>query len=503
MERWIGLLDVRLKLWFLCSFLILLLLALGVWWGAAEGLGSDSVVGILLVLGILGHAFSRVFQLTSRGVGIEMGYPPTAYGLFFALYHLLPYLVAVITGVLPARLHLPIASLLCLGYVGWQIGILLNASRSQRIVPADFLMRSDAVALLLTCLLAITLIGISILKRIATGQLYTHAFYYEQELTLEASIFSVIAHEFEVPVLLLLGLLAHNGDPSIRTISRRLFYGYSAGIFLVFVLSSRTRPAITVLLFFFLSLGLHRRFILKLAHVFLLLCLGIVAVLIIQGLRVSDRDFANSDNQLKYALTHMLSKGIGNASESMDTVIDNVHNRSCGGTVFLAEILDACETHPYLYGSDIFTGIGTLIPRVIWSEKPISVPPQILIERRLDIWQHDAAVTSVNQFYAEAGYGGVAIGHIFLGWILGSLFFRLTNRPTIPVLLVFFFLWGRICNMEHEVVLGGLSTLRTAVLFYIVYKFVRLFIAHPRVPIPSPVSTSGSLSHNNASHGPR
>jgi hypothetical protein len=468
-----GVRQVSHPLWLLAGLSLVLLLGLVACWGVATDLSAEGMLGVLLVLFALVDVAAQVVCLPRRGWGIDLCYPPTLYGVLYALYHFLPYLLALSTGLIPIRYQLPVGGLLFLGYFGWRVGIYLSPLRSRRPIPTGGIGRSDSLALLIVCALASVLIAGSVVWRVRNGSFYTHAAYFEQDPTVEASILSVVASELQLPVLLILGLLSQARDKPIARFSRNFLWGYSGAMFLVFVLSSQTRPAITVLLFFLLSLGLYRPFLLRPHHAIVLGGLGVAAVLTIQGMRSSKAP--SSGNQFAYALTHAVDEGLGAASRRMPEVVEGLHSRACGSSIFLSEILDACEVHPHLHGSGVLASLPGLIPRTFWPDKPTVEAPQIVYEEMLGSPVHDAALTSVCQFYADWGYLGVAAGHLVLGWLAGAFLQSLMLRPRVFTLLVFFFLCSHIAQMESEIVLGCLATLRIAIAFYILYRLIALY----------------------------
>jgi hypothetical protein len=431
------------------------------------------MLGCSIILALLTYIGYRLLRVTDRGVGVDLSFPPTAYGLFFSLYHLFPYLLGVSGGDIPRRNELLIASLLFLAFAGWQLGILISPLRGRKPIPLDWVRPVDRQALTLVCLLALILVAASFGSRIASGTLNTHAEYVELDTTVEASVIQVVGQELQLPLLLLLGFLAYTEPVQGPALSRWLYYAYAAGLFLLYLPGSQTRPAITVLLFVVFNHGLYRPFVLRPQQVAVLVGAAALAVIVIQLQR--------------------MQAPAGTVAQSMPEMSESVRFRACGGLVFLSDIIDASTANGHLHGSAILAGLPGLIPRILWPGKPFTEPIKLDVQRRMGLTVGDAAFTSICEGYAEEGIIGVVACHMLLGLAIGLLFHRLLSRPSFFVLFVFFFLWSQVVQMELELVIGSLSTLRTALFLYVLFLLIRgvlsrlqLAQAIPSSPIPRP-----------------
>jgi hypothetical protein len=335
--------------------------------------------------------------------------------------------------------------------------------------------KQDARVLFALCVCAIVVIGYVYVWRDAEGIFYNQARFYEQEATTASALRDVFGMSLQLPVLLCLGLLSSVRDQFVSRWSRRLFGVYSLGIFALMVLSSQTRLAITVLVFVVISMKLYRpTFVVKWRHALVLAALGVSALLLIQGVRISITDeFLSADSQFSYAVENTISQGYSGVNKSSDAISKNVTNRSGAGVEFLAEILDATDGK-YLYGVGVATILPSSVPRYLWPDKPIQTAPQIEYERLLGLELKDAPLTPINQFYAEGGWAGIIVGYFIFGFLLGKFSNMAFNTTRIVVLLAFFFVWSSIVQIESEQIVGTLVILRNSFVVYLAYVILSI-----------------------------
>jgi putative effector of murein hydrolase LrgA (UPF0299 family) len=78
----------------------------------------------------------------------------------------------------------------------------------------------------------------------------------------------------------------------------------------------------------------------------------------------------------------------------------------------------------YLYGRSLWEGLLSLVPRILWPEKPVfGGSPRIVSEMTGLVLSETTSwgVGNVMEFYINFGIPGVVIGFLVLGWLLGML----------------------------------------------------------------------------------
>jgi hypothetical protein len=432
----------------------------------------------LLALGVIAITATLIWwSLVQRegGFAIDITQPLSLYGMFYFLYYLLPYTLLFYLGLIPSENELTISLLLLIGYAACYLGLRISRVRKVNKVSFAWVEKRDGLVLFALCLGAICLIGYVYVWRDAEGIFYNQARFYEQDVTTASSLRDVFGMSLQMPVLLCLALLSAVKDQFVSKWSRRLFAVYALGIFALMILSSQTRLAITVLVFVVIGIKLYRpTFVVKLVHVLILAGVGICALLLIQGVRVSITDeFLSADSQFSYAVENTISQGYAGVNKSTETISTNVTHRSGAGVAFLSEIVDATDSR-YLYGRGVVTILPSSVPRYLWPDKPVQTAPQIEYERLLGMEIKDAPLTPINQFYAEGGLFGVVVGYLVFGWLLGKFSNIAFKSKRIGVLLAFFFVWSSIVQIESEQIVGTIVTLRNWIVVYVAYLVLRI-----------------------------
>ncbi|MBI4681145.1 MAG: hypothetical protein HY753_08115 [Nitrospirae bacterium] len=316
--------------------------------------------------------------------------------------------------------------------------------------------------------------------RISQGIFFTQAKYYEQELTVVASFRDVFGMEIQSPIILFLGLLSTIQYKKIASISRVLFMVYGIGIFLILVLSSQTRPAVTALIFIFIMLKMDRKTAIKWRHIISIGLIGLAGIFFIQGVRAQSERFALADNQLIYAVYHSGFDAISGLA-SLDTRIEIIVNRIGDGLVFLSAIIDTIKDKPVLFGQGIVSSLYSVVPRFIWPDKPAVVPYDTIVENLLGLWERDVPLGPITQFYIEGGWVGVIAGYFLFGWMMGIFTVRVMNSNKVGMWIILFLLWNYISNLEYELIIGMLVVFRDAVIVYLLYRTLLFFIWEFRV----------------------
>ena len=78
----------------------------------------------------------------------------------------------------------------------------------------------------------------------------------------------------------------------------------------------------------------------------------------------------------------------------------------------------------YLNGESVWEGLLSLVPRVLWPEKPVFAGSPQIVSRMTGLWLSPTtsfAVGNVMEFQINFGIPGVVIGFFILGWVIGML----------------------------------------------------------------------------------
>lgn len=449
---------------------------------AAEASGAGSFTGLLSLIMVGGTVFLVAVSLIRHdgSIGTDITHPMSLYGFFYFLYYLLPYLILFFTVQLPEGMELFIATLLWLGYLSWLIGS-KSFPQAQGRIEADRVERAEAIALLAVCIVGIGLVGYSYMWRIADGIFFNHARFVTQELTVAASIGGSLSQQVRLPIILLLGLLSSVRQEDIAGISRRLLKTYGIGIFFVMVLSSEIRPAITAIVFLFIGTRFYRQGATKLRQIALVSALSFSAVVVAHGLRIiSAVEFADAPNQFLFAVENAIPHALSTIYGHQEELGNQLVSRGGGAIAFLAEIVSAIgDRGAVFYGQGIIDSLPGLIPRFVWLDKPAVMPPQLVAQEMLGFLSpYDASFGPITQFYFEGGLIGVIGGYMLFGWGMAWLTSRAIQSQSIGLWVTLCFIWGHVANIEQELVLGVLGSLRSAVLVVCLWRFCVFLISH-------------------------
>lgn len=430
---------------------------------------AHTLIGALVVL------LAIDLQRPDGKLQIGLSRPAALFAIFYALYYLIPHLIVTLQGGWDGIDDMVTAGLILLGYSAWMIGSRLGEIKPTLTQYARVsVSRSGALGLLAMCVLGMVGVAYGVAWRISEGIFFNQARYFEQAATVVDSFRFVFLAQIQLPIILLLGMLSAGRFPDVKAIAGTLLFTYGAGLSILLVMSSQTRPAVTAALFTVLALrfgesqGVGMRRLLAVAAV------GAIAIVVVQSFRISAKDeFAGAENQLSFALKNALSKTsetIGDA-ESRRAAGSAVLTRATGGVQFLCEIWHEVEARGGpLYGEGIARGMPSLIPRIVWPDKPATVPPQIVAQELLGFpITYDAALGPLTQFYLEGGWAGVFAGFALLGWFVAWLTRKALAKGQIGWWLALSFTWGHIANLEMEVGLGLATALRGAVAAYLLW----------------------------------
>ena len=431
----------------------------------------------LTVLGGLAVLLLKPLRATNRGsVELDICRPLSLYGFFYFLYYVLTGWLLVLDRQVPERNLLPIAGLLVVGYTAFWAGLKLSGIKAAT-SPASLVGSNlESSGLFAVCKIGVVLVVFYYAWRVSVGAFYTHAAYYGQEPSVFASLMDVFFAQFQLPLILLFGLLAN--AKSTQTMARQaryLLYSYTAALFAVFVITSQFRMAVTALIFFLVAKKLSGTAVLKVSHMVVTVALCLVALIAIQGFRstIQPEDAVASNNQLTFSLERILPS-FSSAWSNWDAgVRAPTIARAVGQPLFLSEIIDATERGvPYPYGKDLLNSLYQVVPRFLWPSKPEVIPFQRTIRERFGLFLHDDSPGPIVEFFAEGGWVGVFGGFLAFGWILGILT-KLTvasGNPGMWIALAWF--WSTAAQVETELVLGLVTILRNALVVYLIYKIL-------------------------------
>ena len=162
-------------------------------------------------------------------------------------------------------------------------------------------------------------------------------------------------------------------------------------------------------------------------------------------------------------------------------ILEKVSDRSEGSVTFLSMVIDTMDQgKSFLYGKNTLNSLDSLIPRFIWPSKPAVVPPEILVQEILDMPQHDATLGPIIQFYVTGGLLIVLFGYFIFGWCIGRLTKYLRNPKHLWGWILLFFTWSVIANLEKELVLGVSSSVRNALVVYLIYRVFLIFMGNEK-----------------------
>ncbi len=445
-----------------------------------SGPSSKSTTTGLLSIAIIGTTITLIsFSLVHKKGGIILGItsPLSFYGIFYLLYYLLPYLLLFFTDKLPVGNSLIIALLLFFGYLAWCAGVKSSRVREGVKISAEQIGKQEAYALIILCIVCIGLVIYFYAWRTYHGIFFIHARHYEQELSIAASFRNVFCSRLQLPIILFLGLLSSVQYKKVASFSRRLLMLYGFGLTLILILSSQTRLSITALIFMLISMQMHRQPIIKLRYIITICSIALIMILFIQGVRMDSYGLASSDNQFIYAIKKSGADAVLGLKAYNADLGEGVIGRAGGSLGFLSTLIDTIKSEGmFLYGKGIASSLYSVVPRFIWPDKPAVIALDLVVQTKLGLRNYDATMGPIIQFYVEGGWLGVIIGYFSFGWLMGTLTKRAMLYNKIWVWIILFLVWSYISNLELELILGLITTVRNAFVVYLMYKMIFLFL---------------------------
>lgn len=463
--------------------LTLLVLLLGIF-GAGELTSSRFFAGVF-ISGTVGLTADALYG-KNKNVIFNLKCPRTVYGIFYILYYVLPFLGKLFRNQFEFGDESHLAIIIFLGAVCWHLGMHVSC---HKFFPnnSGFIGLKAARALLVVLGISAGFVIYGTVWRIQEGIFFNQARYVELEATLIDSLRGVLTVQLQLPIILLLAMLASLRLRGLSISSKILFGVYSITAVLVLILASQTRPAITAMLFLVLGYELSSPIQWNGKKLSVLVFSSVMVVILVQGFRITQSDeFASSSNQLIYAVENIVNSTSQAVSsdENRTQMIDAVGSRSSAGIDFLGLVVQEIDARgqPF-WGEGIFSSLEALVPRLFWPEKPAVVPMQILMQQMLGFNElYDAVPGPLIQFYFEGGLFGVVIGYAVLGLSLGWLTNRTFQSGAIGWWICLAFVWSSVANVEQEVVLGFAGAIRAAALMYGIWLLVRLVSKNARRP---------------------
>lgn len=459
-----GAMFVTLSLWFALS-------------DASSHATGQTFFAFVLVAGV-GALIAFGLVVENGYLGIDLAHPTQLYGLCYLQYYVVPFLVLLFASELPHGNELALALSIAIGYVAWVAG-----SGIWRRPAGNYTLSmsgAQALALFAMCLGGIALVAYMYAWRISQETFFNQARYFEFETTITDSIRSVFAQQIQIPIILILGLLASGVHAGIANAARRALWVYGLGLSLVLILSSQTRQALTAILFFVIAIMFYRRERLRLLHVAILVASSVAVVFAVQGLRIMrSAEFAEAPNQLQYAIENLVPEAVALVRGSDVGIIgERLISRGGGIITFLSEIMEGVEARGRVFlGQGIMESLYSLVPRFLWEDKPSITAPQIVAQELLSFpVLYDAALSPLAQFYFEGGWMGVVVGYAALGLFMGWLTNLAFRKQSIGLWIALSFTWAQVANVELELVIGVLGVLRNALLVYLCFRFLTVLV---------------------------
>lgn len=459
-----------------CAVFTVIVLLLGILGGGEITLSK--VLACVLISATVGLTLEALYRSREKFT-FDLRYPRTVYGVFYILYYALPFLGKLFNDQFEFGDEAYIAFIILVGAICWNLGMRIvpchNILANRRVISAK-----ATVALLLVLILSVGIVIYGILWRIREGVFYNQARYVELETTILDSLRGVLAVQLQLPIILLLAMLAGLQLRGLAAMPKLLFASYGVITVLVLMLSSQTRPAITAMLFLYLGYGLKSTVKWNL-KIFLTVALSSVFIVImVQGFRITqNEEFASSSNQLLYALKNIVNstEQLVSSGENRTTMMNAVGSRASGGIDFLNLVVREIDLRgqPF-WGEGILLSLAGLVPRLFWPEKPVVVPMQIVMQQLLGFSDlYDAVPGPLIQFYFEGGLFGVVVGCVVLGSCLGWMTKRTFETGAIGWWICLAFVWSTVANAEQELVLGFFGAIRGAALMYFIWALLNIF----------------------------
>lgn len=428
-------------------------------------------VAAIVIWGVL-----AVNAMDGAGTFLLSPFQPSAYyGVFYALYYTIPLLFLSLSG-FESGLVLEISALVVAGFGCFVLGTKLSERKAKTAPKVVDVSDADIWALITVLYGALLLVASFHAIRASEGGFYTHAAGYDPAATGRNSILNVFAGSLQLPCVFLSGAYLGVRNLAQRKHIRFLFFAFAGVGTLLLVLSSQFRPSITSIAFALAGLSVSGVTKIKARHVTLAAVASVIAFLVLLGVRQQIEEEGFTGNQVVESIRRSLDV-VETLEESQQSLSRQVRSRAIGQLMFAGELIQSTDAgYPFLLGKSISNGLFTLVPRVVWSSKPIMLAPQIFIRQQFGLQLYDASPGPLVQFYAEAGWTGVVLGFFVLGFLLGKVGQRMRTM-SVPIMITGALLWNVVAQLETEVIIGILSALRSALVLVIIWVIVKRLLA--------------------------
>lgn len=417
---------------------------------------------LLVALVLVGLICSSLWK--NRGVGwITLDRPLALYSMFFLSYYLLPFIICERMEMIPYSQLTRIIALFGVAYIGFMLPTYVLKNTSTHF-SGRRLSRAQQQSLYILSLLCMVLTVYVYSWRLKNGIFFNQARYYEQDMTVSASIRDVLLGGLQLPTILILAAVASGSCEKLARLGRTTMWSYGLGLIGILVLSSQTRPAVTAMILLLVATNTYSRLQIRPKYLAASLLAAFVSIVLVQGVRVIGAErVSSSENQLTSTLNIMTELSDTAAGELQQAIWQRTIDRAVGNVVFLSQIIEARDTGaPNLLGSGTFESLYSIIPRVLWRDKPMVLPGQIVFERKLGLQSGDAPLTLVNQLYAEGGWFAVLIGHFLLGVLLRILGPAAERSRNGAMYVIVACVWVSVVQIENDTIIGTLTGLRDA-----------------------------------------
>ena len=445
-------------------------------------------VGFLLILALI-YLLSRVVLTRSGRLVLDPFRPRSFYSVFFGLYYVLPFLTLLFDGDASEFRFVQIGAAGVLAFICFQFGCNWPSPRAVAPLVLDGL---QARALLVIAYACTAMLGALYYWRLGNGNLYTHANSYEVGTTAASSFFESFVLQLHVPVIFLFGLVA-SGKARIAGLAKKSLHIFLVLSFLLFVASSQFRLAATILPIGWIANRLFSGCILDWRTALRMGGIAVLALALIFTIRASSagKDLAGSSNQLFDLASGLVHGDFVDSGLVAEATLGGENRASRGRAVaplmFFNDVIEALDspTVSFGYGLTFAHELREVIPRVLWTNKPVFLSTQILIRQQLGMSLVDNSPNPLLQFYYEFGWPGIAVGFFLMGLLLQMLVNRMNS---VFVFMLLAFAWSAFIQVEDGLFLNLLVVTRAALIVYAAWSAI-LFILRVaeghRVPLPT------------------
>jgi hypothetical protein len=437
-----------------------------------------SIVGVVFAL-----MFSDAVDSSGARIHLNISRPGGLYGFLYCLFYGVGMLFFVNRIDAPKQHLVAIALLVLIGYVGWWQGIRLvsfiwgrQSLRLPRFQPRE------STALYLLCWVGFVCVLIGYAWRMSLGQFYTHAGSFEAEAGVANSLYENVTFPFEFPTIILLALLS--ADKVVAKKAAYSLYFFASVFGLIHLLASEFRLIIGVVIFAVGGLQFSRGFIIRWKHLAICGLLAMAALLLIQGGRLVVASFAGSELSIEEA-ARVTFEGLFAGSSERSEVASSTIERATDPLVFVSNLIDQVESGAPYVGTDVMIEqLRSLMPRALWKDKPILVPPQIMIKRHFGLPLVDDSPGPLISYYAAAGAWGVFFGLLLFGVLIGWLTYRTASHPTVFNWMLLIWIWGAVAIVEYDQATYIMLGIRHCLVAYAFYKIIYMACRDQRHKTP-------------------